>query len=223
VLTVDENGSSYALQLDPSQNFGGESFVLASDGFGGTDIFARVATLFSGQTLFVSSGQTDSGVTVLNGGTVIVLSGGTIVDTVVESGGSDIVNAGGLDVSATVAGTLTLFGTASGTTISSGGFEVISSGGVEQSATLLSGGTLAQFGGGTDNGLIWSAGTLEIGSGIATGRSVSTGQELDILSSGFVSSGTIGSGGVVVVSSGGLASDGDQQRRNRDRQCRRQR
>jgi autotransporter passenger strand-loop-strand repeat protein/autotransporter-associated beta strand protein len=38
VLTITENGTSYNLQLHPSQSFAGDEFVLASDGNGGTNI-----------------------------------------------------------------------------------------------------------------------------------------------------------------------------------------
>jgi autotransporter passenger strand-loop-strand repeat protein len=41
ILTITENGTSYNLQLDPSQVFAGEQIELVSDGDGGTDITVR--------------------------------------------------------------------------------------------------------------------------------------------------------------------------------------
>jgi autotransporter passenger strand-loop-strand repeat protein len=38
VLDVLEGGSTYALQLNPSQSFSGDQFVVTSDGSGGTDV-----------------------------------------------------------------------------------------------------------------------------------------------------------------------------------------
>jgi autotransporter passenger strand-loop-strand repeat protein len=107
VLDVVEGGSTYVLNLNPSQNFSGTQFVLSSDGISGTDItLANLVSVPSGWTLTVSSGQTSGGVVVLSGGTLDILSGGTAVGTSVNSGGSEIVSSGG---------------TASNTVVSSGG------------------------------------------------------------------------------------------------------
>jgi autotransporter passenger strand-loop-strand repeat protein len=90
VLDVQEGGSTYALQLDPSQNFSGVQFVLTSDGTSGTDVtFVPFSgTVSSGATLTVSSGHTSNTVHVLGGGTLNILSGGTAIGTFVDSGGT---------------------------------------------------------------------------------------------------------------------------------------
>jgi hypothetical protein len=74
LLRVTENGATFNFNLDPAQNFAGESFILHSDGHSGTDIVVGPA-VNSGQTLNVSSGQTISNLSILSGGTVMVRSG----------------------------------------------------------------------------------------------------------------------------------------------------
>jgi hypothetical protein len=50
VLDVVEGGSTYVLNLNPSQNFSGTQFVLSSDGISGTDItLANVVSVASAQ------------------------------------------------------------------------------------------------------------------------------------------------------------------------------
>jgi hypothetical protein len=38
VLKITEGGTTYNLQLNPSQNFSEDAFALSSDGTGGTDV-----------------------------------------------------------------------------------------------------------------------------------------------------------------------------------------
>src|SRR5580704_8276147 len=89
-----------------------------------------MTTVSSGQNLYVSSGQTSSGVVILNGGGLHVLSGGTASGTTVSSGGALDVLSGGF---------------ADPTTIFSGGSEVVSAGG-EDVGALISGGAQYDYG-----------------------------------------------------------------------------
>jgi autotransporter passenger strand-loop-strand repeat protein len=179
VLDIVEGGSTYVLNLDPSQNLSGTQFVLSSDGVSGTDItLANIVSVTSGQTLTISSGQASAGVFVLSGGSLDVLSGGTAVGTTVNSGGTETVLSGG---------------TASNTTVSSGGSLLVSSGGLADPTTIYSGGSETIRKGGTDLGAHVSGGTLVV-SGVASGATVFGSQ-------------VVGSGGTAInttVSSGGL-------------------
>src|SRR5271155_1610139 len=96
VLDVVEGGSTYALQLNPSQDFSRDQFVLASDGSGGIDVTVVPfsVTVSSGQTLTVSSGHTSNAVLVLGGGTLNVLSGGS--GSNVALSGTEIISHGGV-------------------------------------------------------------------------------------------------------------------------------
>jgi autotransporter passenger strand-loop-strand repeat protein len=119
VLDVLEGGSTYALQLNPSQSFSGDQFVVTSDGSGGTDVTVVPfsATVSSG-TLPVSSGHSSNSVHVLSGAILNILSGGTAVGTFVNSGGTDRVS--GTETSATLNGGTEIVsrtGVASGTTV----------------------------------------------------------------------------------------------------------
>jgi hypothetical protein len=132
VLQVTQNSQTFDLDLDPAQGFTGQRFLLSADPTSGTDITVTPAVVSGGQVLSVSSGQTESGITVLSGGTLSVVSGATVVGATVSSGGTvDVLDSGTLagavvnngsvvfDItsSATFAGTLT----GSGTAVVSGG------------------------------------------------------------------------------------------------------
>jgi len=87
---------------------------------------AAAKILGSGQTLFVSSGQTSDGVTVLGSATLAVLSGGVAISTVISSGGTE--NDSGLTDGTTVSGGLEVLysgGTASSSVIGNGAEEYI--------------------------------------------------------------------------------------------------
>jgi len=75
------------LTSTPSQSFSGEQFQLTADANGDTNIsLVAGATVSSGETLDITSGQTSSSVTVLSGGTLDVDSGGTADETVISGG-----------------------------------------------------------------------------------------------------------------------------------------
>jgi len=163
VLDVVEGGSTYVLNLNPSQNYSGTQFVLSTDGISGTDIaLANLVSVPSGWTLTISSGQTSGDVMVLSGGTLDILSGGTAVGTTVSGGGSEIVSSGG---------------TASSTTVSSGGSLVVSSGGLADPTMISSGGSETVSSGGTDLGALISGG-MQIDLGLVSGVTVYAGSQV---------------------------------------------
>jgi autotransporter passenger strand-loop-strand repeat protein len=83
-----------------------------------------MTTVSNGQTLYVSSGQTDSGTTVLNGGT-------------------EYVSFGGIADATAISGTVDDYGTVSGATIFNGGVETVFSGGVASNTTASGGHQMA--------------------------------------------------------------------------------
>ena len=87
VLQIIENGATYDLQLDPSQNFVGRSFHLAKDTSGGTAITQSTA-LAPGSSLTISAGQTASSLVVDSGAVLTVLAGGSASGTTISSGGT---------------------------------------------------------------------------------------------------------------------------------------
>ena len=115
-----EGDSTYALQLDPSQNFSGTQFVLTPDGGSGTDVtMVDVVSVTSGITETVYSGQVDYNVLILSGGAQNVFgvasattidtsghqyvgSGGTATNTVMYSSASQFVDSGGTDIGAQI-------------------------------------------------------------------------------------------------------------------------
>jgi autotransporter passenger strand-loop-strand repeat protein len=56
VLQINENGQTYTLQFDSTQNFAGENFHLASDGFGGTAVNVSPAGVATGDPHFSTLG-----------------------------------------------------------------------------------------------------------------------------------------------------------------------
>ena len=160
--------------------------VLDMLGFGG-----GTTTVSSGQTLVVSAGQTDTGITVLAGGTVDVASGGKASGTVISSGGTEIVSSGGTDVSATV---------------ENGGSQTILSGGADI-GTVMSGGSQLVYGTATNVVLDGDAiQTIESG-GVAISATVSATDSQVVLSGGVASGTVVFSGGTEVVSAGGTTVD----------------
>ena len=96
----------------------------------------------SGQTISVTSGQTDVGDIVLSGGDLVVFPGGTASATIVDSGGTENVLSGGIADGTAVnsSGNENVSGTASGTTINSGGTETVANGGTASATIVGSGG-----------------------------------------------------------------------------------
>ncbi len=200
VLSVTEGGSTFTLNLAPSQSFFGEAFHLAADGGSGTAITLAYSgtVVTSGQTSTLTSAQ--SGIAVFAGGTLDVVAGGTANATGV---------AGLLEVSAG--------GTASGTTVVESGSVIVSSGGTV-SGTILDG---------TEGGypgalLVVSAGGSTVGTVVSEGGEQVAGTASGTVVSGFLASQTVLSGGLAigtvvsasaggspeqVVSSGGSARD----------------
>jgi autotransporter passenger strand-loop-strand repeat protein len=229
VLQINENGQTYDLNFDSTQNFAGEQFTLSSDGASGTNVSLslqpQTTTVSSGQTLNVSAGQTSNGIIVLSGGTLNVLSGGTASGTV-DSGGSDNVSSGGTAIGTTVSGggIEGVYGIASGTVIDSGGTQNVYSGGTVSNATF-SGGTQNVLSGAIVNGAVIGSGTQNVSSGgtasttvldggaqqivssggIAVGTTISSGDAETVLAGGTASATTISGGGNLFISSGGTA------------------
>ena len=190
-----------------------------------------VTTVSSGQTLVVSSGQTDSGVNIV-GGTVMVQSGGTLSAATNLSGGVDEVFSGGFASGTMLNGAYEFIyngGVASGTQIV--GDQYVDPGGIARGATVSAGGAqlvygtasgttvssggneTVQSGGVTSNTTVLSGGVLELfGGATAIGLAISSGGKLEIgsgytetISSGQTSTGLIVlPGGTDIVASGGV-------------------
>ncbi len=135
VLQIVENGQTYDLNFDPTQNFAGEQFSLMWDGGSGTDVAISGTPLLvgSGQTYNVFSGQEYWDIAVQGGGTLNVLPGAAVNGVTVDGGGSEYVNSGGI---------------VGGTIIDSAGYALVASGGTA-SGTTISGGTLEVASGGS--------------------------------------------------------------------------
>lgn len=90
VLQVSESGQTASLQLDPSQNYTGHSFTLASDGHGGTTIVDPVVGLNT-WTVGAEGGANSSG---LNGVIQAIDAGGgnqgTNVDYTIDLTGTSL-------------------------------------------------------------------------------------------------------------------------------------
>jgi len=164
----------------------------------------------------VSSGVTSSGLTISAGETLYVLSGGT-VSGIIVSGGYENVASGGHDYGATVenGGTLDMYGSGVNETILSGGLAGDNVAGYFVSATVGSGGTLNIYSE-ADNTTV-SGGTFNVVSaGFANYTIVESGGLLDNSAiNGSVFSTTIRNGGTAigsgqteffdtVISSGGI-------------------
>ncbi|HEV8679644.1 MAG TPA: hypothetical protein VGQ90_09740 [Stellaceae bacterium] len=185
LLTVFEGGSSYALQLDPAQSFGG--FGLVADGFGGTDILSLAPVVVSaGVPFVVSAGQTLIGVLVESGGVLEVGPGAQVFGTQISAGGTEIIDSGGFDSGTLVfsgglqivslggtaldttlegAATQTVFGSAGGTTVSGSLTQIVGSGGVASGTIILSGGLETVQAGGLTIDTVIAGGTLDLDAG----------------------------------------------------------
>jgi autotransporter passenger strand-loop-strand repeat protein len=188
-VDVTEGGSTYVLNLDPSENLQGVRFALVPDGMSGTEVTISVTLVTGGQVLTVAAGQTDNTLIVLSGGMLDVLSGGTAINATISSGGSLNVSAGGsaLDFTISSGGTANDYGVTTATTLA-GGLEIIYGGGT-------AGGTVVSSSGGEE---YVAAGARSVSATID-----SLGQQLVY---GTAISATVSVGGQEFVLSGGLAS-----------------
>ena len=90
---VDENGSQYQLQFDPSQDFLNQTFVLSPDLGSGTDITLQQTPIDT--AVSIPSGQTVYGALVGSGGSVDVQAAATFNYGVINDGGLVNVQTGG--------------------------------------------------------------------------------------------------------------------------------
>ena len=174
---VVSGGSIYDLQLDPSQNFSSDCFLLS----------AGILAIGLGHPSTVSSGQTVSNTSATIG--TVQLVSGTASGTRIESGGAQTVASGGIASATSDGGFQYVFGTADvtnigddgwqyilaggnadGATVSAGGFQEIDFGGVATSTTM-SGGLQDIYSGGAASATSVVAGTQTIYSG---GTAIST-------------------------------------------------
>jgi autotransporter passenger strand-loop-strand repeat protein len=199
---------------DPSRtiswvvNDGGSSSNLSTPQF---TTVSLLSALSPGQTIFVSAGQTSSGIIVTSGSEIVVLSGGTAEDIFVLSSGVEAIDSGGTasgtvvsnggtqydagTASATTVssgGTQDVFGSAAGTTIDSGGSQQVTSGGTASGTTVSSGGT--QYDAGTASGTTLSGGSQDV-FGSAAGTTIDNGGSQQVISGGTASGTTVSSGG----------------------------
>ena len=181
------------------------------------------AGIGSGAQVIVSAGGTDIGGTVNSGGQLSVLGGGKASGTTVI--GLEVVSAGGVVVSATVENNGTLggfssglgvFGIASRTLVGTDGQEAIFSGGTDIRGTVSGGGQLVVglLGGGLalsttvlsgGREFILSGGTGIFATLVGNDASPATFAAEVVNSGGRVSRTVVSSGGVLIVSAGGLA------------------
>ena len=92
-IVFSEDGTTYYLDVDPSQDFLNQTFVLSPDASGGTDIALAQAPIDTAVT--IPSGQTVYGALVADGGLVGVQAAGTLNYAVIDSGGVVEVETGG--------------------------------------------------------------------------------------------------------------------------------
>ena len=235
VLQVSENGKTYNIELNPSQNFSAGRFALATDGASGTLVTftpSSAYTVGQAQVRQVSASQTSTGlvvsaasyvsgaayVEVLSGGTADgtrvvgnayqwVFSGGFASGTIVSSGGQEDVWSGG---------------SASGASIDSGAFQNVSSGGTTYGTMVNGGGEQNTYGttyntsvglagfqyvyGGTASNTMLDGGIQDVAnSGTAVSTTVA-GYFGTLFVSGIAVSASVGSGSYLYVENGGFLS-----------------
>jgi autotransporter passenger strand-loop-strand repeat protein len=162
-----------------------------------------MAITISSGTYNVSSGQVDTGDTILFGATMDVLSGGIAKETNAEFGFVDVLDGG----------------TAIDTTVNSGFDQAVFTGGSATGTTVTGIGSREfVFAGGMDTGTTVNSGSYELvgypgsAGGTAIGTNVQAGGSLDVfvggktISASLVGSANVGRGAAEIVSSGGVAS-----------------
>jgi len=205
-LQVVEGAVTDDLELDPSQNYASQTFVLLPHGTGGTLVgIGQVATVASGSKISgttISSGIIEeifgsaTNETVASGGTAVVFSGGAARGTTLLSGGAEFLYGSDANTTISSGGELRVEagGTASATIIDSGGRELVISGGTVSRATVNDGGRMT-----VDAGATTTSVSL-VGSDTSGGG----GREIVL---GTASVTTISASALLVVSSGGIAID----------------
>ena len=210
LLTISGGGVTYALQFDLLQDFSGEVFSVADDGTGGTIVTVANSSgppvVSSGGIFVISSGITESGITILAGGTLIVESGGTALNTL--NSGSETVSAGGSDIGGTIAngGAQDLFGIASGTVILDGGSQTVEASGHAVGTVLSDPAVQTVFG--SADGTVVSVGDFQIvgAGGVASATVVSSGGIQAVSAGGVANAAIISGGGTQNVFDGGLTN-----------------
>lgn len=179
----------------------------------------------TGGAALVTSGGILSGATVDLGAGVLVLSGGTANGTILSGGFVSVVSGGTLSGTVTSGGNENIYngGTASATTIDAGGFQEVYAGGVANVAVVAGFGTQEIMSGGTANSAVIEGGGVQIvhaggGSyasdsidgtakiyGYELSGTVIDGGVMNVMSGGTAESTFLTSGGIQVVSAGGIA------------------
>ena len=160
--------------------------------------------------IFEGVGGTASGTT-LNSGSYDYVSGGTTSETTLNNGSQQIIEFGGVAVSATLNSggrqSVDSGSTASATTINSGGTEYVYSGGQTVGGTVLAGGFLLVSSGGSAIDTTLDHGATEyLYSGTDSSGTIQSGAVLLVESGGIAAGTAVNSGGTLVVYSGGTAS-----------------
>ena len=183
VLQVVESGATYDLNLNPSQNFAGQTFYLSPDRTIGNPPGTDVDL---GQIATVSSAQTVSNASVTDGNQQAVF--GSAVGTTVSNGGEQEVHGTATRTTLNGSALQLVYGAATSTTINGGGFQFVSSGGTATSTTVASDG-------------------VEEILGTALSTTIASGGSAYVASGGNASAATI-SGGVLELGVGGSAGSG---------------
>jgi autotransporter passenger strand-loop-strand repeat protein len=191
-----------------------ESFTVVTSAAADTNIrgvaFAPTAPTTPPVSTTVTSGQTQSGITVSSGGLLTVDAGGTVTSTTILSGGSAVVL--GVDSGTFIAegGNEILSGSATGDTIF--GTQLVSAGAaVVSNETVFNGGSLDLFlKGAIANNTILSGGSLNInGSATASNTTITNGGAIVLESPKATLGGTVTFSGAGSISVTDLSSAGD--------------
>ncbi|MDR3530449.1 MAG: Hint domain-containing protein [Rhodopila sp.] len=196
----------------------GESFTALVTAAPGTNIrgvsFAPSQAATTPTVTTVSSGQTQSNVTVTSGSSLNILSGGTAVSATILAGGTATVSSGGTDSGSTIAqgGTELVLGSATGDFVN--GTQIVSAAtAVVSNETILNGGTVDLFLKGViaNSVTVDSGGTLNISGNATASNTVINGGVVALQSAKAVLSNalTFAGAGTIEVAANISAGYGD--------------
>ena len=212
-----ENVGANALAIGTQVGSGG-GLIVSSGGVASASVLSGAVIFTSNNEYAAAYENVDFGGSAVAeqvgvGGSINVASGGLSIDTVLSAafvssgsinafGAYEDVSFGGIASGTTLdsGGKLNVSGQTFGTEVFGSGREVVSSGGVASGTTLL-GATV--YSGGVATTL--NAGQVVSGGGSAIGTQVESGGRETVSSGGILSASTVSNGGLMVISSGGLA------------------
>ena len=208
VLQFVENGTTYTLDLDPTDDFVGHDFLLSSiDSGAGTSITVGQVPITG--TVTVPAGDTVSDVIIGSGGELDVGSGATAIGTTVDNGATLDVENGGNASGGTVdsGGTLNVEngGSSDDMTVDDGGHQNVEAGGIANNTVLTDPGVQIVEAGATANNTV-DGGEQDV-YGTANGTSVINGGLEIIEDGGTADTTSVSTSGTLMVDSGGTLED----------------